>query len=103
MPCQISWQFVAIKSERLVHGLGAEAAVAGEALVRTPSAAPASAAHEAPAAVRIIAAKIPSFVMRAPGLNMDNCDLVKVARQATVGTICSHGRKIPNQVAAAPQ
>src|SRR5712672_1489085 len=31
MPCQVSWQFVAIKLQPSVHALGAEAAVAAEA------------------------------------------------------------------------
>src|SRR5229473_5116513 len=96
MPRQVSWQFVAIKSQRVVHGLGAAAAVAGEGLVGTTSAAHASTSHEAPAAARIIAAKMPSFVMRAPCLNMDDCDLARVGRQVTVGAICGHGKKIPN-------
>src|SRR5260370_2692967 len=87
MPCQVSWQSAAIKSQALVHGLGAEAAVAGEALVGTTSAAHASTSHEAPAAARITAAKMPSFAMRAspgralqcepPWLNMHDYDLVQ--------------------------
>src|SRR2546430_12216170 len=81
MPCQVSWQFVAIKSQRVAHGLGAEAAVAGDDLIGTTSAAHAPSSHEAPAAARIIAAKMPSFVMRAPCLNMDDCDLARVGRQ----------------------
>src|SRR5260370_41792446 len=95
MPCQVSWQSAAIKSQALVHGLGAEAAVAGEGLVGTTSAAHASTSHEAPAAARIIAAKLPSFVMRAPCLNMDDCDLVRGGRKFTVGAISSHGWKSP--------
>ena len=65
MPCQVSSQFVAIKSQRLVHDLGAEAAVA-EVVAGMISAARASNPHEAPAAASISAAKMPSFVMRAP-------------------------------------
>src|SRR5258708_38951242 len=78
MPCQVSWQAVAINSQASVHGLGAEAATAGGALVGTTSAAHASTSHEAPAAARIIAAKIPSFVMRAPLAQTWTIELVKV-------------------------
>src|ERR1700726_1587728 len=52
MPYQVSWQSVSIKSQRPVHVLGA--ALAAD----TP--------QQAPAAARIVAAKIPSFVMTAP-------------------------------------
>ena len=58
-------QFVAIKSQGLLHGLGAEAVVA-EAVVGMASAAHAPTSHEAAAAVSINAAKMPSFVMRTP-------------------------------------
>ena len=71
MPYQVSWQFVSIKSQAPAHVLGAEAAVAGEALVGTASAARASTAHKTPAAARIVAAKMPSFVMAAPCLTID--------------------------------
>src|SRR5262249_21848722 len=52
MPYQVSWQSVSIKSQRPVHVLA--------------SAARASTPQHAPAAARIVAAKIPSFVMAAP-------------------------------------
>jgi hypothetical protein len=68
MPCQVSWHFVATKSQRLVHGLGGESAVA-EAVVT--SAAHASISHETPTAARIVAAKMLSFAMRARCLDMD--------------------------------
>src|SRR6516165_11633780 len=70
MPCQVSWHFVATKSQKLMHGLGAEAAVA-EAVVGMTSAAHASISHEAPAAARIVAAKMLSFAMRARCFDMD--------------------------------
>jgi hypothetical protein len=63
IPCQVSSQFVAIKSQRPVHGLGLKAAVPDRALVGTVSAAHASPPRAAPAAVRIVAATMPSFVM----------------------------------------
>ena len=70
MPCQVSWQFVAAKSQRLVHGLGAEAAVT-EAVVGMISAAHASTPCAAPAAASITAAEIPSLVLRALRLDME--------------------------------
>ena len=70
MPCQVSWHFVATKSQRLVHGLGGESAVA-EAVVGMTSAAHTSISHEAPTAARIVAAKMLSFAMRARCLDMD--------------------------------
>jgi hypothetical protein len=87
MPYQVSWQSVSMKSQRPVHVLGVEAAVAGEvvvgeALPAAPSAAHASAPHNAPAAARIVATKMPSFVMAAPCLNMDQRDLEKVSYKA---------------------
>src|SRR5258708_36368867 len=57
MPCQVSWQSVAIKLQPSVHGLGAEAAVGADAPVGTMSAAHASTPQEAPPAARITAAK----------------------------------------------
>jgi hypothetical protein len=58
-----------MKSQKLVHGLGGEAAVAH---VGMTSAAHASTSQEAQETVIIIAAKMPSLVMRAPCLDMDN-------------------------------
>src|SRR6266699_240315 len=52
MPYQVSWQSVSIKSQRPVHVL------ASAALASTP--------QQAPAAARIVAAKMPSFVMASP-------------------------------------
>jgi hypothetical protein len=68
MPYQVSWQSVSMKSQRPVHVLGADAdavedVLAGAALVAG------SAAHAplaAPAAARIVAANMLSFVMAAP-------------------------------------
>jgi hypothetical protein len=65
LPCQVSWQFVEIKLQPSVHGLGAEATVAAAAPVGATSAAQASTPQETPAAARITAAKMPSFGMRA--------------------------------------
>src|SRR3977135_3028081 len=66
MPCQVSWQSVAIKPQASVTGLGAEAAAAGGALNGMMSAARRSTAHEAPATARSIAVEIPIFVIRKP-------------------------------------
>src|SRR6266478_2097051 len=57
MPCQVSWQFVAIKLQPSVHGLGAEAVVAAVAPVGATSAAQASTPQEAPPAAMITTAK----------------------------------------------
>src|ERR1700704_6320456 len=103
MPRQVSWQSVSMKSHRPVHVLGAEAAVAAEAPVGTVSAAHASSSQQTPAAARITAAKMPSFCMRAPRLNIRYYEPVQVGRQHRVGAICSHARKLPIRVAAAPQ
>src|SRR6267378_4304088 len=65
MPCQVSWQFVAIKRQPSMHALGAEAAVAAEAPVGTASAAHASTPQEALPAARSTAAKVRNFAMRA--------------------------------------
>src|SRR5467141_5069339 len=62
MPCQVSWQFVAIKLQPSVHALGAEA---DGAFIGMTSAAQASTPQEAPPAAMITAAKMPSFAMRA--------------------------------------
>src|SRR5262249_37714140 len=75
MPYQVSWQSVARKSQAPVHVLGADAdgvadVVAGAALLAAGSAAHAPLA--APAAARIIAAKMPSFVMAAPCLDIEH-------------------------------
>jgi hypothetical protein len=56
MPCHVSWQFVSIKPQRLVHASSAEASVAAEAPVGTMSPAHASPSQETPAAARITAA-----------------------------------------------
>src|SRR6516165_4312650 len=66
MPCQVSWQFVATKSQRLVHSLGE-----AEAVVGIISAAHASTSHKAPADASIVAAKMPSFAMQAPRFAID--------------------------------
>jgi hypothetical protein len=73
MPCQLSWQLVSIKSQRLVHGLGAEAAAAGGPFIGMMSAAHTSTAHEAPATARTIPVEIPSFVMRKPQ-RLNHCE-----------------------------
>src|SRR6266566_9828982 len=61
MPYQVSWQSVSIKSQRPVHVLA--------------PAARASTPQQAPAAARIVAAKMPSLVMAAPCPNLDHRDL----------------------------
>src|SRR6266446_5998189 len=61
MPCQVSWQFVAIKLQPSVHVLGAEAAAAGGVFTGMVSAAQASTSQEAPAAARITANKVRNF------------------------------------------
>jgi hypothetical protein len=73
MPCQVSWQFVAMKSQASVHGLAAEAAAAGGAFNGMMSAARTSTAHEAPATARSIAAEIPIFVIRKPR-DLNHCE-----------------------------
>src|ERR1700730_2898485 len=85
MPCQVSSQFVATKSQKLAHGLGLEAVAGGGAVVGTLVAAHASARHEMPAAARITPAQTRSLVMRAPCLSRDDSDLAKVGPQAAVG------------------
>src|SRR5271166_5171439 len=79
MPCQVRSQFVETKSQKLVHVLGLEAVAA------VPSAAHASALHSARAAARIVAATMPSLVMRAPCFSLDNCHAAKVFPQARIG------------------
>jgi hypothetical protein len=64
MPCQVSWQSVAIKSQGSVHSLGVEAVAAGGAFIGMVSAAHASTAHEAPATAKTIPVEIQSFTMR---------------------------------------
>jgi hypothetical protein len=68
MPYQVSWQSVSMKSQTPVHVLGADAGgvedVPAGDLVATASAAHAPVA--APAAAKIVAANMPSFVMAAP-------------------------------------
>ncbi len=61
MPFQVSWQFVPIKLQPSVHGLGAEASTADGVFIGMTSAAQASTSQEAPAATRITAAKNAEF------------------------------------------
>src|SRR5712671_5013419 len=71
MPCQVSWQFVAIKLQPSVHGLGAEAVVAAVAPVGATSAAQASTPQEAPPAAMITTAKNAELcTVSLPGSNM---------------------------------
>src|SRR5258707_15254475 len=97
MPCQVSWQSVEIKPQPSVHGLGAEAATAGGGFTGMVSAAHASTAQETPAAARITAAKMPSFVMRAS--LAQQCTIVgcKFDRQDKVGAICGDARKFRSE------
>src|SRR5258708_20170266 len=84
MPYQVSWQSVSMKSQRPVHVLGA--ALAAD----TP--------QQAPAAARIVAAKMPSFVMTAPCPNFDHRDLEDVGCK----THSDLGRKISTQYRPPP-
>src|SRR6266478_9078903 len=103
MPCQVSWQSVAIKLQPSVHGLGAEAAVAAEAPVGTTSAAHASTPQKAPVAARITAAKMPSFGMRASPAQLHDCTLVQSWPATQNPRLMQPRQKIPIRVAAAPQ
>src|SRR5258707_5254100 len=85
MPYQVSWQSVSMKSQRPVHVL--RAALAAD----TP--------QQAPAAARIVAAKIPSFVMTAPLPQHGASRPKKSQLQDRVGMT----RKFSIRVAAAPQ
>src|ERR1700720_4101400 len=101
MPYQVSWQSVSMKSQTPVHVLGADAdgvedVPAGD-LAATTSAVHAPLA--VPAAARIVAANMPSFVMAAPCLNTKHRDLKKVSCKTEWGMT----RKFSIRVAAAPQ
>src|SRR5882757_9681424 len=82
MPRQVSWQSVATKSQPSVHGLGAEAAVAAEALVGTASAAHAFISQAAPPAAIITAAKNAELCTASlPGSTCTIVSRYKVGRQ----------------------
>src|SRR5260221_6073284 len=66
IPCQLSSQLVAIKSQSPVHTLGFEAALADQASMGKMSAAHTSPPPAAPPAARIIAPTIPSLGISAP-------------------------------------
>src|SRR6516165_3005600 len=85
MPYQVSWQSVSMKSQRPVHVLGA--ALAGD----TP--------QQAPAAARIVAATMPSFVMAAPLPQLGPSCIGKCQLQDTF----QPWRKDFDPVASAPQ
>src|SRR6267378_7716045 len=95
MPCQVSWQFVAIKLQPSVHALGAEA---DGAFIGMTSAAQASTPQEAPPAAMITAAKNAELcTVSLPG---STCTIVcryKVGRQDRVGAICSDVRKFRSE------
>src|SRR5882757_4561139 len=94
MPCQVSWQSVAIKLQPSVHGLGAEAAVAAEAPVGTTSAAHASTPQEAPPAAMSTAAKNAELCTASlPGSTCVTVSLYKVGGQESTGVVCSDASK----------
>src|SRR5260370_41641108 len=101
MPCQVSSQLVATKSQKLVHVLGLEAVAA------VPSAAHASALHTAPAAARIVAATVPSLVMRAslaPTWRIVTWERsLHKPDSATVAPQTAMALTVRTQVASAPQ
>src|SRR6516162_7759307 len=87
MPYQVSWQSVSRKSQTPVHALGADADAvedvpAGD-LMATTSAAHAPVA--APAAAKIVAANMPSFVMAAPCLTREHRDVEKGSHKTESG------------------
>src|SRR5258706_12309255 len=88
MPCQVSWQFVLIKSEESVHGLGAAASVVGLGVIGVTSAAQmlaphASTAPEAPTTVRRTAAQVPSFtIQELPAAGVTNHDRASLVNRA---------------------
>src|SRR5258708_69854 len=94
MPCQVGSQFVAIKPQPRAQGLGPLAMVTSETRFGTASAGDAPTSDEAAAAARMVIAKMRSFVMRAPFLNIEGSGLVNVSRQATCGSIRSDGTKV---------
>src|SRR2546427_9284010 len=85
MPYQVSWQSVSIKSQRPVHVLA--------------PAARASTPQQAPAAARIVAAKMPSLVMAVPLPQLGPSWLGKCQLQDTF----QPWRKISILVSSAPQ
>jgi hypothetical protein len=86
-----------MKSQTPVHVLGADVDVVADLLGGEALLAAGSAAHAvlaAPAAARIVAANVPSFVMAAPPcLNREHPDLKKVSHK----TESASRRKIPMQ------
>src|SRR5258708_27568432 len=98
MPCQVSWQSVAIKLQPSVHGLGAEAAVGADAPVGTMSAAHASTPQEVPPAARITAAKnAERCIASLPGSPCTIVGWYKVGRQDRVSARCSDARKFRSE------
>src|SRR6267378_2173149 len=98
MPCQVSWQSVAIKLQPSVHTLGAEAAAADGAFIGMTSAAQASTPQEAPPAAIITAAE--NAELCTASLPGSTCTIVcryKVGRQDRVGAICSDARKFRSE------
>src|SRR5260370_40101731 len=98
MPCQVSWQSVAIKPQPSVHGLGVEAAVAAAAPAGRKSGAQASTPEEAAAATRITAAKNAEFCTASlPGSTCTIVSWYKVGRQESTGAICRDVRKFRSE------
>src|SRR5258708_22422938 len=98
MPCQVSWQSVAIKLQPSVHTLGAEAAAADGAFIGMTSAAQASTPQEAPPAAIITAAK--NAELCTASLPGSTCTIVrwyKVGRQHGTGAIYSDAREFRSE------
>jgi hypothetical protein len=66
IPYQVNWQFVATKSQGLVHVAGAESAAVGAFVGIMRSAACASTAWAAPMSANMIAAKLPRLTRVPP-------------------------------------
>ena len=96
MPCQVSWQSVAIKPQPSVHGLGAEAAAAAGGPVEATSAAEAT-PQELPAAM-IAAAKNAELCIAS--LRGSTCAIVsryKIGGQESTGVVCPRRQKFRSE------
>src|SRR6267142_6215416 len=98
MPCQVSWQFVAIKLQPSMHALGAEAAVAAEAPVGTASAAHASTPQECTTGCEEHCSQSAELCHASlPGSICPIMTCYKVGRQHRIGAICSDARKFRSE------
>src|SRR5262245_19720078 len=103
MPYQVSWQSVSMKSQTPVHVLGADADTVADVLAGAALVAAGSAAHAplaAPAAARIVAANMPSFVMAVPPAAMWT---IVTWKKSVTRHNCRPERKFAWSVAAALQ